>query len=43
MLNFPGWAKYQNVSAAQARNSIVSWQMLTYVLSQSGGQRLRRR
>ena len=25
LLNFPGWAKYQNVSAAQARNSIVSW------------------
>ena len=36
MLNFPGWAKYQKVSAAQARNSIVSWQMLMYVLSQFG-------
>ena len=34
LLNFPGWARYQRVPAGQERNSIVSWQLLTYVLSQ---------
>jgi choloylglycine hydrolase len=36
LLNFPGWARYQAVPAGQARRSIVSLQMLTYVLSQYG-------
>ena len=33
LLNFVGYAQYQNVPAGQEANSIVSWQMLTYVLS----------
>ena len=36
MLFFPGLAKFQDVSASEAGNSIASHQLLTYILTQFG-------
>ena len=34
MLNFPGLAEFQDVSPAEARNSIASHELVTYILTQ---------